>query len=93
MQTIVEYTDSKEAKNQYPERIISPSRSASCCFSDIEEIGTPIADTQFVFQYKRCRECGFTVRVILAELPDAALVEELRRALARCFVRVGSRSS
>jgi hypothetical protein len=87
MATIVEYTDQKRPKNQYPERIISPIRSGPCCFSDMEEIGKPQEDSRWVFQYKRCRKCGFTVRVILREIPDAALAAELRRTLANSFVR------
>jgi hypothetical protein len=87
MTTIVEYTDQKRPKNLYPERIISPVRSGPCCFSDMEEIGKPEEDSRWVFQYKRCRKCGFTVRVILREIPDAALAAELRKTLANSFVR------
>jgi len=85
--TIVEYTDQKRPKNQYPERIISPVRSGPCCFSDMEEIGKSQEDSRWVFQYKRCKKCGFTVRVILREIPDAALAAELRKTLANSFVR------
>ncbi len=87
MATIVEYTDQKRPKNLYPERIISPLRSGPCCFSDMEEIGRPQEDSRWVFQYKRCKKCGFTVRVILREIPDAALAAELRKTLANSFVR------
>jgi hypothetical protein len=87
MATIVEYTDQKAPKNLYPARIISPIRSGPCCFSDMEEIGKPQRNDRWVFQYKRCRKCGFTVRVILREIPDAALAAELRKILANSFVR------
>jgi hypothetical protein len=87
MPTIVEYTDNKEPKNQYPERIISPPRSERCCFSDMEEEGEPREDGRWVFQYKRCRRCGFTVRVILREIPDAAMLEDLRKTLVKAFAR------
>jgi hypothetical protein len=53
----------------------------------MEEIGKPQEDSRWVFQYKRCKKCGFTVRVILREIPDAALAAELRRTLANSFVR------
>jgi len=85
--TIVEYTDQKPAKNQFPERIVSPVRSGPCCFTDMEEIGTPQEDGRWVFQYKRCKKCGFSLRVILREIPDAALASELRKILANSFVR------
>jgi len=85
--TIVEYTDAKPPRNQYPARIISPSRSGPCCFSDMEDIGDTQRDGHWVFHYKRCRRCGFTVRVILREIPDEALIGELREILANSFVR------
>jgi len=87
MATIVEYTDQKQPENRYPERIISPLRSSACCFSDMEELGEPQETSRWVFQYKRCRKCGFAVRVILREIPDLALAAELRKTLANSFVR------
>jgi hypothetical protein len=87
MGTIVEYTDQKPAANRYPRRIISPSRSGPCCFSDMEELGTPQEDGRWVYQYRRCRQCGFAVRVILREIPDAALIASLREGLTHMFVR------
>jgi len=87
MSTIVTYTDHEPAINQFPQRIVSPSRPKACCFSDMEEIGPAAQDERWVFQYRRCRQCGFAVRVILRELPDAALAAELRQILATAFVR------
>ena len=87
MATIVEYTDQKSPANRYPRRIISPSRSGPCCFSDMEELGTPQEDARWVYQYRRCRQCGFAVRVILREIPDTTLVNSLREELAHSFVR------
>ncbi len=87
MATIVTYTDRRPPENQYPRRIISPSRPKACCFSDMEEVGTAQQQERWVFQYRRCRKCGFTVRVIVREIPDAALLEELRKILATSFIR------
>lgn len=87
MATIVEYTDEKQPKNQYPRRIISPGRSGPCCFTDMAELGEPEADRRWVFQYRRCTTCGFAVRVVVRELPDAALAAELRVLLENSFVR------
>jgi len=87
MATIVEYTDQKSPANRYPRRIISPSRSGPCCFSDMEELGTPQEDARWVYRYRRCRQCGFAVRVILREIPDAALIASLRVGLAHSFMR------
>jgi hypothetical protein len=87
MPTIVEYTNQKRPRNLYPERIISPPRSGPCCFTDMQEIGELQEEGRWVYQYKRCRKCGFAVRVILREIPDAALAAELRKILANSFVR------
>lgn len=87
MATIVTYTDRESATNQYPQRIVSPRRPGPCCFTDMEEVGTAQREGRWVFQYRRCRQCGFTVRVILREIPDAVRADELRRILARSFVR------
>ena len=87
MATIVEYNDRKEPQNMFPERIVSPTRSGPCCFSDMEQLGEPQEEGHWMYQYKRCRKCGFTVRVILREIPDQALIAELRGILATSFQR------
>jgi hypothetical protein len=87
MPTIVEYTEQKAPMNRYPHRIISPLRARGCCFSNMEEVGTPQEDARWVYQYRRCSQCGFAVRVILREIPDAALVASLREGLAHSFMR------
>jgi hypothetical protein len=87
MATIVNYTDREPAANQYPQRIVSPRQPGPCCFTDMAEVGTTEREGRWVFQYRRCRQCGFTVRVILREVPDAAQADELRQILARAFVR------
>ena len=87
MPTIVKYTDQKPPMNRYPHQIISPPRAGGCCFSDMEEVGRPQQDGHWVYQYRRCRQCGFAVRVILREIPDPTLANSLRESLARAFVR------
>lgn len=87
MATIVEYTDHQRPENNYPVRIISPPQPGACCFCDMEEVGESMEDGRCVFQYKRCKRCGFTVRVILREIVDTAMIAELREILARSFTR------
>ena len=87
MATIVEYTDTKVPLNQYPHRIISPSQSGPCCFAEMEAVGPVEHGDRWVYRYKRCRACGFTVRVVLREIPDAALVAAVRTILATAFER------
>lgn len=87
MATIVEYTENKRPVNGFPDRIVSPPYSGPCCFSGMEEIGAAREEARWVYCYKRCRTCGFTVRMIQHELPNAALVADLRRTLATTFQR------
>ena len=87
MATIVEYTDRKPPQDHYPTKIISPSRSGACCYAAMEEIGRPHQVAHWEFRYKRCRTCGFTIRVILRACPDVALVASLRETLAHAFQR------
>jgi hypothetical protein len=53
----------------------------------MEALGKPQEDERWVYQYRRCRKCGFAVRVIIREIPDTTLVAGLRETLARSFVR------
>ncbi len=87
MPTIVEYTDKKPPANRYPQRIISPSRSGPCCFTEMVEIGAVEREQHWEYAYKRCRKCGFAVRVIVRELPDEVLVKELQKILEVSFQR------
>lgn len=87
MATIVEYTDAKFPQNLYPKRIISPSHSSPCCFSEMEEIGPVQRDGHWEYRYKRCRKCGFSLRVILRALPDERLLRDLRWTLENSFKR------
>jgi hypothetical protein len=89
MPTIVEYADAKVPLNRYPHRIISPSHAGPCCFSDTEEIGPEAHGDHWVYRYKRCRACGFTVRVVLRAIPDAALLTSVRKVLSTTFQRRG----
>ena len=87
MSSIVEYVDDKAAKNLYPKRIVSPRLAGPCCFSKMRLIGRPQQEGGWWFQYRRCRSCGFTVRVILRQIPDYTLIAELRKTLATSFRR------
>jgi len=87
MSSIVKYTDRAPAENLYPRRIVSPRKSRPCCFSDMELVGEPHSEGRWVFQYRRCRRCGFTVRVILRQIPDDALMAEVRREFTALFMR------
>jgi hypothetical protein len=87
MATIVEYTDRKAPQNSYPQYIISPSRSGPCCVEAMEELGPAEEEGRQMVQYRRCRRCGFTVRLALDTRVDTKLAAELRQTLATAFQR------
>ncbi len=87
MATIVEYTDQQAPCNEFPTRIISPTKSSPCCFSHMDVLGDIQREGQWEYQYKRCRTCGYTVRFVIREVPNEALIQELRNILAVSFQR------
>ncbi len=87
MPSIVEYTDHKRPQNLYPSRIVSPPHAGPCCFTNMKAIGHVERDGKWEYRYRRCRTCGFTVRVILRQVPDEALIRDLRETLEKSFRR------
>jgi hypothetical protein len=63
--TIVEYTDEKPPINLYPKRIISPTHGNTCCAVNMEQIGGIKKGDKRSYFYRRCRDCGYTVRHFL----------------------------
>ena len=53
----------------------------------MERLDAPQRDARWVYQDRRCRRCGFAVRVILCEIPDTTRVNSLREELASSFMR------
>jgi hypothetical protein len=86
MKTIVEYSASEPPQNLFPRRIVSPPHSSACCFRNMEAIGGTQRDGRWVFQYRRCRTCGFTVRRVLRRDPEATGFGKLRRIFAHMRV-------
>jgi hypothetical protein len=82
---MVEYTDSAPALNAYPHRIVSPSRPSRCCTGAMALLGEELTEGRVIFRYKRCRHCGYTVRLIIREMPDPGQAEALRQLLAVAF--------
>jgi len=71
MANIVEYDERRATLNAYPDRIISPPHPSECCFSGMEQVGDVEEDGSWLFIYKRCRTCGYTVRHFLMMSPKA----------------------
>jgi len=84
MTTIVEYTERKQPKNSYPERMVSPTSASACCQDGMEALGIPGSEGGWIFEYRRCRVCGFTVRAVLRYALDDAERADLRWRLSRC---------
>ncbi len=87
MPTIVTYTDDQPPLNQFPRRIVSPTRSGPCCFSAMEDLGGSAREERWEYAYRRCRTCGFTVRVIVRALPDQSQLANLRKIFASALSR------
>ena len=69
--SIVEYDEGGGTLNAYPDRIISPPHPSECCFLRMEQVGDVEEDGNWLFVYKRCRTCGYTVRHFLMLSPKA----------------------
>ena len=63
MKNIIKYVDDEAPKNEYPKRIVSPTKPASCCNDDNREmVGNTREIDGFNFCYKICTECGHAVK-------------------------------
>ncbi len=79
MPTIVTYTDAHPPRNEFPRRIVSPTRPGPCCFSAMEALGAVRREGGWEYAYRRCRRCGFTVRQIVRYVPDPMEIAILQR--------------
>ncbi len=84
MENIIESRDDQAPANEYPRRIVSPTRPSPCCSANMEEVGNHAKDASWRFFYKRCPVCGYTVRHIYAPSLVSLLNSgrEIRLALA-----------
>ncbi len=87
MPTIVMYTDDHPPLNRFPRRIVSPTRSGPCCFSAMEPVGAVLREGRWEYAYRRCRACGFTVRLIVRYAPDQAEIAKLQKLFAAILSR------
>jgi hypothetical protein len=75
MATIIEYSDTHPPTNQHPLRIVSPRSSHPCCATSMEDVGSAVTEGRWVLKYRRCRRCGFAVRLVVRALADADEVD------------------
>jgi hypothetical protein len=85
MATIVLYREREAPVNEYPDRIVSPTKPQACCGFSMAAIGQPWVEGRASLQYRRCIRCGFTVRMILETRPDPAPLRSVRAAFGPLF--------
>ena len=63
VKNIIRYSDDEKPRNDYPKKIVSPSRPSSCCNDDNREIVGSTREVEgFKFCYKICQKCGHAVK-------------------------------
>ncbi len=63
LRNIIRYSDDQKPRNDYPKRIVSPTRPGSCCSDENREIVGSVREVDgFKYCYKICQECGHAVR-------------------------------
>ena len=63
VRNIIRYSDEEPPRNDYPKRIVSPSRPSDCCSDDNREVvGNTREVDGFKFCYKICAVCGHAVK-------------------------------
>lgn len=85
MTNIVLYRDGDAPVNDYPERIVSPTRPQACCEASMGPVGQPWSEGRARLQYARCPRCGFTVRRVLDAAPDPAVLRAVQEAFRPLF--------
>ena len=63
IRNIIRYTDDEKPSNDYPKKIISPTRPKKCCKDENRTVvGTVREVDGFKFCYKICNDCGHAVK-------------------------------
>lgn len=63
VKNIIRYSDEEKPRNEYPKRIVSPTRPSKCCKDENREVvGTSRQVDGFKFCYKICVKCGHAVK-------------------------------
>jgi hypothetical protein len=90
MPTIIEYSDTQPPENRYPERIVSPRHWGACCATGMEDVSDPLVEGRWTYRYRRCRRCGFAVRLVMRSMPDAEAIASVRTLFEqRSFAELG----
>ena len=81
VRNIIRYSDDETPRNDYPKRIISPSRPSTCCSDDNREIIGSMREVEgFKFCYKICAVCGHAVKFYFPAVDStSSAVKEYRQ--------------
>jgi hypothetical protein len=78
---IIHYVDDEKPKNDYPKKIVSPSRPSKCCNEENRGmVGATREVEGFKFCYKICAKCGHAVKFYFPSVVStSAAVKEYRQ--------------
>jgi hypothetical protein len=63
MKNIIKYVDDEAAQNEYPKKIVSPTKQSHCCKDENRQmVGSTREIDGFKFCYKICQTCGHAVK-------------------------------
>ena len=81
MKSIIRYSDDEKPRNDYPKKIVSPSRPSRCCNDgNRETVGSTREIEGFKFCYKVCTKCGHAVKYYFPAVENgSAAVKEYRQ--------------
>ncbi len=85
---IIRYSDDEKPRNDYPKKIVSPSRPSGCCSDDNREIVGNMREVEgFKFCYKICEECGHAVKYFFPAIQSTSQAVKEYRSWKRYLVQ------
>lgn len=81
IRNIIRYSDDEKPSNEYPKRIVSPTRPSHCCKEENRVVVGSVREVDgFKFCYKICEDCGHAVRYYYPAVEGTpAAVKEYRQ--------------
>jgi hypothetical protein len=81
IRNIIRYSDDEKPSNEYPKRIVSPTRPSRCCREENRVVVGSVREVDgFKFCYKICEDCGHAVRYYYPAVEGTpAAVKEYRQ--------------
>jgi len=85
---IIQYVDAQKPKNDYPKKIISPSRPSSCCNDANRTVVGQTREVEgFKFCYKICDTCGHAVKFYFPSVGSTSTAVKEYRQWKRYMVQ------